>query len=71
MKKNSDKKKVKDKSKIGDRFSLNDLIEKDAKFLQDKVFKIDINEDNTSFFNLEQTYKYVHLKIKPLGSKKK
>ena len=64
-------KKAKDKSKTGDKFSLNDLIEKGPKFLKDKVFKIDINEDNTSFLNLEQTYKYVHLKIKPLGNKKK
>ena len=35
------------------------------------MFRIDINEDNSSFFNLEQTYKYVHLKIKPIEEKKK
>jgi signal transduction histidine kinase len=33
-------------------------------FLDDKVFKIDINDNNASFFNLAQTYKYVHLKVK-------
>lgn len=66
-KRNNEKK----KAKIGDKFSFKDLIEEDPKFLNDKVFKIDINEDNTSFLNLEQTYKYVHLKIKPLNEKKK
>jgi len=29
---------------------------------------IDINDDTSSFFNLEQTYKYVHLKIKNINN---
>ena len=39
-------------------------MEKD--FLKDKVFTIDVNDDTSSFFNLEQTYKFVHLKLKPI-----
>ena len=63
-KKRKDKQKF--KAKIGDRFSLKDLVVKDAEFLNDKVFTIDVNDDTSSFFNLEQTYKYVHLKLKPI-----
>jgi hypothetical protein len=45
-------------------------VEQEATFLHDKVFMIDINDDTSSFFNLEQTYKYVHLKIKNVRDKK-
>lgn len=63
-KKKKDKKKC--KAKVGDRYSLKDLIEKETDFLKDKVFTIDVNDDTSSFFNLEQTYKFVHLKLKPI-----
>ena len=45
---------------------MKDLIDKEKDFLIDKVFTIDVNDDTSSFFNLEQTYKFVHLKLKPI-----
>ena len=45
---------------------MKDLIDKEKDFLKDKVFTIDVNDDTSSFFNLEQTYKFVHLKLKPI-----
>ena len=54
------------KAKVGDKFSINDLIAKDKDFLDDKVFMIEVVDDTSSFFDLEQTYKYVLLKVKNL-----